>query len=87
MGAGLGLLLACAVSQSLVAFLVTADDPVALHLGIDWRVLSFSMAIGLCTCLLFGLAPALWASRVQANPALAGGRRESASRCAPPEVR
>jgi predicted permease len=80
MGAGLGLLLAGAVSRSLVAFLVTASDPVALHLGIDWRVLSFSMAMGLYTCLLFGLAPAVWASRVQANSALAGGRRSSASR-------
>ncbi len=80
MGAGLGLLLASAVSRSLVAFLVTADDPVALHTGIDWRVLSFSMGMALCTCLLFGLAPAMWASRVEPSSAFAGTRRGSPSR-------
>ena len=80
MGAALGLLLAGAVSQSLVAFLVTADDPVALRMGMDWRVLSFSMGMGLCTCLLFGLAPAVWASRVEPSSAFAGARRGSASR-------
>jgi putative ABC transport system permease protein len=43
-------------------------------------VLSFSMGMGLCTCLLFGLAPAVWASRVEASSAFAGTRRGSVSR-------
>ncbi len=79
-GAGLGLLLASAVSQSLVSLLVTADDRVALGTSIDWRVLTFSMGVGLFTCLLFGLAPALWASRVEASAAFAGARRGTGSR-------
>ncbi len=80
LGAALGLLVARAVSRALVAFLDTTDDPVAISLRLDWRVLSFCMAMGLCTCLLFGLAPAIWASRVKATSAFARTRQGPASR-------
>jgi predicted permease len=50
--------------------------------GIDWRVLAFTAAICACTVLLFGLAPALRATRTDlvadlksARPVTEGGRR------------
>ncbi len=58
-GAALGLAVASLTSAALVSFLVTADNPVALDTGPDWRVLAFSFIVGLVTCALFGLAPAL----------------------------
>ena len=33
-------------------------------LGLDWRVLGFTAGAAILTCVLFGLAPALRASRV-----------------------
>ncbi len=58
-GAALGLAVARWTSTALVSFLVTADNPVALDTGPDWRVLAFSSIVALITCALFGLAPAL----------------------------
>ena len=58
-GAALGLAVARWTSTALVSFLVTADNPVALDTGLDWRVLAFSSFVALITCALFGLAPAL----------------------------
>ncbi len=63
LGASFGVALAGAASRWLVSFLVTADDPVALDTGLDWRVLSFSLAVALITSMLFGLLPALRAVR------------------------
>jgi predicted permease len=37
--------------------------PISLALDIDWRVLSFSLAITFVTCAVFGLLPALQATR------------------------
>jgi putative ABC transport system permease protein len=64
MGAALGGLLAHNLSQILVAFLSTQNDPLFVDLGADWRVLGFSAALACCTCVLFGLAPALRATSV-----------------------
>jgi len=64
MGAALGGLLAHSLSQILVAFLSTQNDPLFVDLGTDWRVLGFSAALACSTCVLFGLAPALRATSV-----------------------
>ena len=59
-GAALGILLAPAVSAGLISFLPEAVD---LYSGIDPRVFLFALAVALGTGLLFGLVPALQASR------------------------
>lgn len=80
-GATAGVLLAHFLSESLVSFLSTGDDPVFVHLGLDWRLLAFTAGLTILTCLLFGLTPALRATRT--NPAAAmkaAGRSVTADR-------
>ena len=69
-GAALGLLLA----QWLLGALIGADLPLPLPVGeevsLDGRVLAFTAALAIATGLLFGLAPALQASRADVVPVL-----------------
>jgi predicted permease len=46
------------------------DLPVVLALSLDWRVLSFTIALTLATGLGFGLVPALQTTRIDLLPAL-----------------
>jgi putative ABC transport system permease protein len=69
-GAFLGALLARSLSQVLVASLSTQHDPLFVDLGTDWRVLSFTTALAVLTCILFGLAPALRATSVSPGTVL-----------------
>ena len=61
-GAAGGVLLAAIMGQGLVSFLSTEGNAVVLPMGTDWRVLAFASSLGLLTCLLFGLTPALRAT-------------------------
>ena len=80
-GGGLGLLLALWANQLLISYLQTT--PLAsLELGLDWRVLAFTLGVSVATGIVFGLAPALQASRLDIVMALksedaqrAGSRR------------
>jgi predicted permease len=63
-GATGGALLARNISQVLVASLSTQHDPLFVDLGTDWRLLGFTTALAVLTCILFGLAPALRATSV-----------------------
>src|SRR5436853_4681652 len=80
-GGALGLLLALWANQLLISYLQTT--PLAsLELGLDWRVLAFTLGVSVTTGIVFGLAPALQASRLDIVMALksedaqrAGSRR------------
>ncbi len=80
-GAALGAGLAQALSRFLVAFLSTSADSVFLDLTPDWPVLGFAAGLAVLTCLLFGLAPAIRATRMEPGAVMkAGGRGMTASR-------
>lgn len=74
-GAVLGAWLAHNLSGVLVTFLSTERNPLVLDLAINWRVLGFTTALAVITCLLFGLAPALRATRTAPIIAMRGSGR------------
>jgi predicted permease len=69
-GAAGGVLLAFWLSGSLLAFLTTDASPLFLDLRPDPRVLGFTAALAVLTCVLFGLAPALRATHLAPGAAL-----------------
>jgi putative ABC transport system permease protein len=75
-GGGIGLLVATWGVQLLLA-LVPADIPRAGEIGLDARVLVFTLGVSLVAGLLFGLAPALQSSRPDLNESLKEGARGS----------
>jgi putative ABC transport system permease protein len=54
-----------------------AKIPQLLALTLDWRVVLFTLAAGLGTCVFFGTAPALLSARLDAADALKQGGRTS----------
>src|SRR5439155_2893559 len=80
-GAALGAVLAQGLSQFLVTFISTTNDKVFLDLSPDWRLLGFAALVAALTCILFGLAPALRATRIEPGAAMkTGGRGLTAGR-------
>jgi len=73
-GAALGALLAYGLSRALLVFIGNNGYPVEMGLGLDWRVVGFTAALALSTCLLFGLVPAMRATRGAPADAMRGGR-------------
>ncbi len=71
LGTGLGLLLAYATLALLRP--LTAGLPAITPIGLDHRVLGFAVLLTLVVAVLFGLAPAWLASRVELNDALKPG--------------
>jgi predicted permease len=81
LGAAAGALLSRWLSAALVRFLATKNNPVFVDLRPDLRLLLFTAAVAIVTCLLFGLAPALRATRVAPGAALkSSGRGLTTSR-------
>ena len=78
LGASIGIVIAMAGVRALVA-LLPADFPRADTIHVNAAVLAFTAAIALATGLLFGLAPALQAIRVDLNDSLRDGGRGSTS--------
>jgi len=80
-GALCGVLLARFLSQALVAFLTTSQQTIFLDLRMNVGVLLFAAGLAISTCVLFGLLPALRATRiVPAAVMKAGGRGTTAGR-------
>ena len=73
-GGTVGLLLAVWWSDLLVA-LGKQDIPRAIHVGMDWRVLGFTLGVSLLTGLIFGLAPAFHSSKTELVESLKEGAR------------
>jgi putative ABC transport system permease protein len=75
--AALGLLFAGWLLRGLLALLPNAL-PRQTHIGLDGSVLAFALLLTVLTPLLFGLLPALQASRTDLRELLAAGGRQSA---------
>ena len=83
LGGGCGLVLALWTAGTLVSFIPALGLPIWLNLTIDWRVFVFTLAVSLITGVVFGLAPALQASKTELVStlkdeagAIGGGRRK-----------
>ncbi len=74
-GAVCGAVLAQALSKLLVAFLSTREAQWFVEMPIDLRLLAFTVGIAALTCVLFGLLPAVQASRTDPIEAMKSGGR------------
>ena len=75
-GGALGLFLAVWWSDLLVA-LGKDNIPRALQVGLDWRVLVFTLVVSVLTGVVFGLVPALHSSKTDLTESLKEGGRGS----------
>jgi putative ABC transport system permease protein len=75
-GGALGLVMAVWWSDLLVT-LGKQNIPRALQVGLDWRVLGFTLLISVLTGLVFGLVPALHSSKTELTESLKEGGRGS----------
>ena len=71
-GGALGLLFATWATSFLVRLLSNGDALLGLDVRTDIRTLCFALAASFFTCLLFGIAPAFSATRVDPGPTLKG---------------
>ncbi len=76
-GGALGLIFALWIKDGLLA--VSEWGPKALEPELDWRVLTFTLALSLLTGIIFGLAPAWRATKVDLTPALKDSGRSSSA--------
>jgi len=79
-GAGAGALLAQWLSRFLVAFLTTDNNRIFVAIALDWRTFGFTASLAVATCLLFGLMPAIRATRTAPASAMKAGGRAGDSR-------
>jgi predicted permease len=78
-GGALGLFVAFAGIRFITWLLANGRANFTLHAAIDWRVLGFTFALAVASGMLFGLAPALQATRVDFTPALKESRLQGAA--------
>jgi predicted permease len=74
-GALAGLLLAQWGDELLLRMVSGTSAPVPLDVSVDWTVLAFTFGVTLLTGVLFGLIPALRATRLELNLVLRGAAR------------
>ena len=82
-GALLGILIAFLGIRFITWLLANGRDNFTLHAGIDGQVLAFTLGLALVTGILFGLAPALQATRMDLTPALKEARSGASRRFRP----
>jgi predicted permease len=73
-GGAAGVLLAVVGMRALTLLLANGDPTFTLHAEFNWHVLGIAAALSTVTGILFGLAPALRATRVDVIPALKEAR-------------
>ena len=78
-GAGVGFLLAAGAAHAVSILQLPIPIPVAFDFNVDLRVAAFTVGLSLVTALLFGLVPALRATRPGLVGALKDGRDGSAA--------
>ncbi len=76
-GGALGLVFAMWIKDGLLA--VSDWGPSALETKLDWRALGFTLGLSLLTGIIFGLAPAWRATKVDLTPALKDSGRGSSA--------
>ena len=69
-GGVIGVALAIGIDHALVSFLPQGDTPIAISALPDTRILAFNFGLALLTGILFGLVPALQATRPELAPTL-----------------
>ena len=75
-----GILVAGAGARFLNSFPIPSDLPIVLAAEVDNRVLLFTLAVSALSTLVFGLAPALGATRLKIVPALKAADADNAGR-------
>src|SRR5262249_55706762 len=73
-GGILGIGVAAGGIRFLLWLLAGGSDDFSLRVQFDWRILGFTLAVACFTGILFGLAPALQATRIDITPALKEAR-------------
>src|SRR5215813_7944135 len=79
-GGLVGTALAQWIIDSIMALKPPIEIPLTLELHVDWRVLVFSMIVSVVTGVLFGLVPALQATKPDLIPALKDAASQSGAR-------
>ncbi len=74
LGGLLGLSVTAVGIRFLTSLLANGQEDFTLHAGIDARILLFAMLISVVTGIVFGLAPAIQATKVDVAPALKASR-------------
>ena len=83
-GGALGLVLARWIDALLVRLVSTSSNAIPLDLHLDARMLGFTLVVSVLTGILFGLAPAFRAARVDLNSVLKGSAKGSVGGLAQP---
>ncbi len=82
LGGTLGLALAVLLSRILTSYRPPVPVPISFHVGVDARVVWFTIALTTLTALVCGLIPALQASRPSLTTSLSGARVMNGKRSA-----
>jgi predicted permease len=78
-GGALGIAFALAAIRLLLRMISEGNETVPLDVSLNLRLLTFTVAVTVCTALLFGTLPALRATRLQLVESLKSGRGASSA--------